>query len=194
MNKVLYFVLGAACGGAGVYFFMKDKFAKQTQEEINSVKEAYKNKDKVCENPEKKEEEKKEEKPPIQNLKPDIMEYAKQVNAYRQEEKKKVEKELAKKEDGPYIISEDTFNNSDYEAESLMYYADGILTYDINDEVIEDIDDTIGEKNLKHFEKSNDDAMYIRNEDRKVDYEVLKSLQSYSEIQPPKPRRVEQEE
>lgn len=188
MNRVLYFALGAICGGAGVYFFMKDKFAREAQEEIDSVKEAYKTKN------DKKEEEPKEQNihDKITALKPDIMEYAKQVQAYRTEERDKEEKKAV--EAGPYEITEEDFGEGDYETESLMLYSDGILTYDINDEVIEDIDDTIGEENFKIFEKSDNDAMYIRNENRHVEYEVLKSLQSYEEVKPPKPKRIEQEE
>ena len=66
-----------------------------------------------------------------------------------------------------------------YEVDRLYYCKDGILVDERND-IVKDIDGTIGEKCLKHFKDW--DSVYVRNHDIGLDYEVLKSLLTYEEM------------
>jgi hypothetical protein len=65
----------------------------------------------------------------------------------------------------------------------LTYYSDGVLTNDW-DEVIENIEGTVGEANLKEFEKSDNDDMYVRNDEVELDYEINKDTRRFVDIGP----------
>ena len=82
----------------------------------------------------------------------------------------------------PYIITPDEFGEfDDYETISLTYYADGVLTDDM-DEPIEDVDGLVGVDSLSHFGEYEDDSVFVRNDRMKADYEILSDLRNYSDI------------
>lgn len=88
----------------------------------------------------------------------------------------------------PYIISPYEFGeDEEYAKVTLTLYSDGVLT---------DEDDTpfdcelVGKENLRRFGEYADDALYIRNEDGLVDYEILRCESTYEELlesRPPLP-------
>lgn len=81
-----------------------------------------------------------------------------------------------------YIITPEEFGeNEDYDTSSLYYYADGVLA-DVDDSPINDVDNTVGYDSLKTFGKYEDDAVYVRNDILKCDYEIMKSEQYYIDI------------
>ena len=83
---------------------------------------------------------------------------------------------------GPYVITPDEFGEKDnYEQISLTYYIDGILADDF-DEPIDDIDDVIGLTAVNHFGEYEPDSVFVRNDERKCDYEVLLDQREYSKI------------
>ena len=81
----------------------------------------------------------------------------------------------------PYVISPDEFGE-DYETETLTFYADGVLVYYVSDELVEDVDATIGSDSLSHFGEYEDDAVYVRNDSLKRDFEILRDSAKYSEV------------
>ena len=82
----------------------------------------------------------------------------------------------------PYIIPPEEFDqNPDYEKITLTMYSDGVLT-DEYDEVIEDVDDTVGKDSLNHFGEYEDDCVYVRDERTDRDYEILRDNRPYSEV------------
>ena len=81
----------------------------------------------------------------------------------------------------PYVISPDEFGE-DYETETLTFYSDGVLVYYISDELVEDVDATIGSDSLSHFGEYEDDAVYVRNDSLKKDFEILRDSMKYSEV------------
>ena len=86
--------------------------------------------------------------------------------------------------DRPYVISPDEFGDyPDYETISLTYYNDKVLTDEYN-EIVDDIDDLIGEDSLNHFGEYEDDSVFVRNDALKVDYEILLDSANYSDIAP----------
>lgn len=89
----------------------------------------------------------------------------------------------------PRVISMEDFGElDDYDEISLTYYADETLTDDTDHPMGEDeIEDTIGRANLKRFEQCEGDAVYIRNDRLKADYEILLDERSYAEILRSKP-------
>lgn len=86
--------------------------------------------------------------------------------------------------DGPYVISPDDFGEYwDYSNVSLHYYEDGVIADDfLNVMEEDDIEDTIGNDAVNHFGQYEDDAVYVRNDMLKTDYELLKEIGKFSDI------------
>lgn len=97
-------------------------------------------------------------------------------------------KENIEKEDEsmkPYIISPEDLGEIDgYEVETLYYHADGVLVDDA-DHPIEDVENLVGLDYPDHFGEYEDDAVYVRNDRLRCDYEILRDLSNYSEVQRP---------
>lgn len=83
----------------------------------------------------------------------------------------------------PYVIAKDVFMNSEvgYPNVTLTYYSDEVLA-DETDTPVEDVEMTVGSKNLTRFGQQSDDprVVYIRNDRLQVDYEVLLDDGSYA--------------
>lgn len=90
-------------------------------------------------------------------------------------------------QDGPYVISPEEFGEfDDYETITLTYFVDGVLT-DEDSQPIDDPEDTVGVGYEDHFGEYEDDSVYIRNDERKCDYEILRVLDTYSALLKEKP-------
>lgn len=97
------------------------------------------------------------------------------------------------KKDGPYVIPPEDFGEfEDYEKISLTYYSDGVLT-DENDEIMDDVEDSVGEDSLNHFGEYEDDSVFVRNDRKKCDYEILLDLRKYEDVVKTLPHRMEDE-
>ena len=164
MNKIFIFTLGAAVGSVVTWKLVKDKYARIAQEEIDSVKEVFSKRNK----PEESVEEKDEEPVPEPE---EVAEYKSIINNCGYSVVERVET----MHDKPYVIEPEIFGeNPDYETISLTYYADGVLTDEKNC-IIDpgEIESLIGEESLDHFGEYEDDSVFVRNEERKIDYEIL---------------------
>lgn len=83
----------------------------------------------------------------------------------------------------PYVISPEEFGEFEddgYECETLTLYADKLLAY-LNDDIVEDIEGTVGDA-LDHFGEYDDDAVYVRNENLKTDFEILRCNEKYMDV------------
>ena len=170
-KNIFSFIIGAAIGSVSTYFIVKDKYEKIAQDEIDSVKETF---SKLRSDSEKHEELTNIYKQKVSNL-----QYV--CNSVETP----VENKEELKVDEPYVISPDEFTEfEDYETISLTYYSDGILADD-NDEIIEDVEGTVGEDSLEHFGEYEPDSVYVRNDRRKCDYEILLDERAYSDIAGP---------
>lgn len=113
----------------------------------------------------------------------DMIRYNKIVkdSGYSGPEEEKEESDV----DKPYIIPESEFSELEgYNVETLYYYEDGVLTDDQNN-IIDDVDDIVGEETLSEFEENEDcDSIYVRNDKLKCDYEILRDMGRYSEQYP----------
>ena len=175
MNKGVFGFLTFAAGGAAGFFaankLMKQKYEQLVQDEIDSVKAAFR-KDHPL--PEKKskptEKERKEYSQHIAKL------------GYTEEKKPSPKQE-------PHVISPDEFGDQDdYDEISLTYYADGTVTDDNDRAMSEDeIEETIGKDSLTHFGEYEDDSVFVRNDRLKADYEILMDQRSYADILREKP-------
>ena len=76
--------------------------------------------------------------------------------------------------DKPYVIPPEEFGEMEgYVQSSLTYYADRVLT-DEDDNVIDDVDGIVGADFYKHFGEYEEDSVFVRNDGKKHDYEILK--------------------
>jgi hypothetical protein len=101
-----------------------------------------------------------------------------------EEEKKEEEVEPVKKKH-PYVITPDEFGD-EYDKFSLTLYADKVLVDD-DDEPIEDVEDTVGWDAFNHFGEYEDDSVFVRNDERQADYEILLDERNYSDVLKTKP-------
>ena len=170
------FFLGAAAGVTiGVYFARK-KYSVIAQEEIASVKAAF-----------AKRSEKQVEDQLGKVLKKTVQAFSDyagkiQENGYIAEESSKTEE--------PYVISPEEFGEfEEYSRSSLTFLADGVLV-DENLDILDNMEDTVGLDWMNHFGEYEDDAVHIRNDRRKSDYEILLDNRRYEDIlrmMPPQP-------
>lgn len=179
------FLLGMGIGAYVTYMYVKDMYAEIAQEEINSVKEAYVEKAKSIQKENITEDEKKEKADKAKN-KPDISEYTVKLKESGYTNYSEMSQEDNDVE-APYVIApEDYGENDEYETISLTYYSDGVLT-DEDDEVITNPGELVGRDFASHFGDYEDDSVFIRNDNRKIDFEILMDYRTYQDVLKAKP-------
>lgn len=184
LSKLLVFVTGAAIGSAVTWKIITDKYSQIIEEELEEFKNEI-----LEELDEDDEEDAQEETESVDDDKTaynDIIEESGYRNYSNRTPAKQVVPEEKKEgvEDmgEPYIISPDDFDeHDDYEVESLTYYADGILA-DENDNEIEDVEGMVGKGSLNHFGEYEDDSVFVRNDERKTDYEILLDERRFADV------------
>lgn len=86
----------------------------------------------------------------------------------------------------PYVITEDEFGENKYNHDqtSFTYYEGDDIVTDQRDQVVPEVDETVGEDNLTKFGlgNRNPNMVYIRNERLGLDFEINRIEGSYSEI------------
>lgn len=173
---LISFAAGAAIGSAVTWIFVKKKYEKIAQEEINSVKETFS----------KRNEETKSEENDIPEFEEeDYEEYETITQSYGRESIPSLG------HDKPYTISPAEFGEDDeYERFNFTYYSDGTLT-DENDCIIEDVEGTIGLDVSAHFGEFEEDSVHVRNDREKCEYEILFDQRTYDEVLKQKPYLTE---
>lgn len=178
LSKIFLFMAGATIGSAVTWKLVKTKYEQIANEEIESVKEYYKNKYEKTE--------KESESQSVQELDPEvteeeIKEYADFVedSGYMTMDNEIVSNMAC---DVPYPISIEDFGLfEDYEQVYLTYHSDGYIS-DNDDEEVDDVDDILGYRNLSPFNDGNCETIYIRNDSTKTDYEISYTSESYEEM------------
>lgn len=95
------------------------------------------------------------------------------------------EKEEVDDVERPYVIDPKYFDEyDDYNAINLTLYADGVLVDDNTNEPVEDVDETVGLDNLNHIGEYEEDAVHVRNDKLRCDYEILRDVMKYSDFRP----------
>lgn len=179
IKGAVIFSLGVAAGLAISWKYNKDKYETIAREEISDVKERYRSKREHTEKEtdiEESDEDAEEEL--VSGFKNEYENMMRNLG-YKDYGEKKGEDEVAK----PYVIKPEEFGQTDddYDLISLNYYADGVLTDDFDD-IIEDVEGTVGEDPLSHFGEYENDTVYVRNDARKVDYEICLDNRKFSEV------------
>lgn len=176
IKSIIMFTAGLAIGSVVTWKLVEAKYAKIAEDEINDIRDYYDEKAKNITT--------EAEVVKVEN-KPDISEYAAKIEKngyknYHEIREKPVKKEHKNGE--PYIITPEEFGEIDeYETVNLTYYADDYLADDV-DELVENVDETIGWENLNHIGEYEEDALHIRNDKLKCDYEILRDLDNYKDV------------
>lgn len=199
----LAFVLGAATGALVANKYLKTKYEKIADEEIASVKAVYWTKT----NPEaaayaKKDVEYTEEvykqhqqaaKSAAEQAKekPDIVKYAEKLHKEGYTNYSTTAKPDTPDLGEPYVIPPEDFGEfDDYERINLIYWADQVLTDD-NNEVVEDLEGSVGIDSLTTFGEYEDDSVFVRNSRLRCDYEILLDQRNFEDVIHAGPKRLE---
>lgn len=178
IKSIAIFAAGAVFGSLSAWIFAKRKYEKIAQEEIDSVKAVY-----------KKRYSEKTEKNAVETA-PNADEHNEYNDiltnhGYTDEPEPIIN--ASEQGSSPYVITPDDFNEyNDYDKISLTYYDDGLLADD-DDILIEDVEMTVGSDSLKRFGEFEDDAVFVRNDTRRCDYEILRDLRKYADVIEDKP-------
>ena len=177
-NGFKYFVafsLGAAAGAAVAWKLLKSTYERIAQEEIDSVYEEF---GKINQGNGDTETEGSNEPDPA---------YAELINTegYNASSLDKIIEEEGGSElmkDKPFVISPEDFEqHDDYDVICLTCYADGVVA-DLSDDIVEDIENTIGFEAIESFGKHDDDTVYVQNDARMCYYEITRDTMKYVEV------------
>lgn len=127
--------------------------------------------------------------------KPSIIEYATKLNDEVYTNYSTINESSKEDPDKPYVIAPEEYGEyEDYEQISLTYFGDdGVLTDD-QFEIVEDIANTVGFESLGTFGEYEDDSVFVRNDSKKCDYEILWDGRKYREALKERPHYIVQEE
>lgn len=182
MVNFFMFAAGAAIGSAVTWKVLKTKYERMVQEDIESVKEYY---EKKYNKTEEDTDGKKEETETSEDDEPDggfsedeYEEYVQHANNYNGSEHLTLKEALERMK--PYVISYEEYGGIGYDTVVLYYYNDGVLVTEYDD-VIGNIEDVVGLDALNDFGEYGEDRVFVRNDRLKTDYEILMSLQNYTE-------------
>ena len=191
LKYISIFVVGAAAGSAITWFITKTKYEKIINDEINA--QIYD----IREESIKMREAKINELDKVKNKMMDLVNQTDQANEDDIEYGEIIEADgtITNPDDDipepkeqeetdyiePYVISPEEFDEKGYNLQTLIYYADGYLTDDMDFPIV-DIDGTVGEDAINHFGEYEDDSVFIRNDNTKIDYEILADSRNFKDI------------
>ena len=176
VKNLFSFIAGAAIASAITWNVAKRIY----EEEIESVKEVYSKRAQRVESNTEVSTDEPTPKTPKEELNAIIEE-----NGYASDdtnkEKKGGSEDIMANED-IFVISPNEFGDEDdYDVRSFTYYTDGVITDDM-DNIVEDVEELIGEDIASHFGEYEDDSVFVRNDRMKAYYEILMDCRSYSEV------------
>lgn len=186
LNNIIVFAAGAAVGAFVTWRILEARCEQKIRDEVVEVKERFC----IEKAPKEEVEEFIEEDVPWVDDEPetdvnlDMNRYKEQIADLKYVNYSDLDSMSNPNNEPPVIITPEEFGDIDeYGTATYTYYADGVLTDDM-DEPVDDIDDVIGLESLNHFGEYEDDAIHVRNHNREYDYEVLRDLRNYSDVNP----------
>ena len=184
LSNVLLFTAGVAAGSLVTWRYFKSKYEVVEDEIEEKTEETEGETETEDEDPEVSESKMSYKKPPLK-------EYVKMVedNGYvPKTHMEEVEEEITNGEwDNkdvyePFIIRPDEYGEIHaYETLSLNYYADGVLTDEL-DNPIEDVESLVPADFADHFGEYEDDVVHVRNDNLECDYEILRDLRKVTDV------------
>ena len=181
LSNLLLFTAGAALGSLVTWRIFKSRYeiVDEVEEKIDETEDESEEED-----PEVLESKTNYNKPPLKDYVKMVEDYGYKPKTHMEE----VEEELANGEHGdedvyePFIIRPEEYGELHaYETLSLNYYADGVLTDDL-DNPIEDVESLVPADFADHFGEYDDNAVFVRNDNLECDYEILRDLRKFTDV------------
>lgn len=174
--KGMIFLAGGAIGSVVTWKLVKTKYEQIADEEIESMREYYSNRNEDKENNENNDS-KETDGLSIKEIRKKVQELGEINKKVMREKEKEVEDDMGR----PEVIPPEESWERDYPTLSLTWYeADGILADDA-DKIVGNIDELVGEDFTDHFGEYEEDSVFIRNDKLEVYYEILRDYGSYAE-------------
>ena len=187
------FGAGALVGAVVAAKAVREKYQQEAEEEIAEMREYYREKDQKRREAEEYEAIVEETETGYkENFKPiEELEEAKEIikdkgyinyTHYNDTDIKENNKEEQVDENEIYIIDPEEYGgeNGEYDTATLTYFKDGVLTDEVDEIVAYNI--IGGEENLQPFKDHPDcNAVYVRDDNIMVDYEILRDPYQYDE-------------
>lgn len=192
--NVLAFAAGAAIGSAVTWKVVKTRYERIVREEIESVKQAFSDRLDDIQDTENTESECDGQINwgELEDLDEDddeddcLNDYEKVVKKYTNEEGG--DRSMT---DKPCVIDPCEFGDIDgYSIFELTYYADGVLE-DEDYNIVDNVDELIGEGSLQTFGRYENDSVHVRNDHLRAYFEILKDPYTYEEARGTSPDKVE---
>jgi hypothetical protein len=121
----------------------------------------------------------------------DLNDYAKLVNEYTNFEEKGGAEDMAK---DPYVIAPYDYGELDgYHQIELTYYEGDDVLEDDEYNIVTDRDELLGPKALTTYGEYEEDAVFVRNERLRTDFQILKDYRKYSDVRSVGPDQVDDE-
>ena len=192
MNKVIPFVLGAAAGSVVTWLAVKQYYKRIADEEIESVVERFKNRERTSAGLSVAEPHTETESVTTTATYENTANYTMQKEEYE----KLLEDNgysstpgddnyaVFTGDDGdtpPFVIAPEDFGETGFDTKTFKYFKDFVLTDD-EGEIVLDPENIIGDALSRFGAYGDDDAVYVRNSDVECDYEILKDERTFKEI------------
>lgn len=193
LSKVVIFTAGAIIGSVVTWKCVKSKYEQIAQEEIDSVKEVFARRREAEADAQEESKEAESFKTSFTNVKPDLKEYASKLMDMQYADEVAADEE----DDDMYvtrIIEPEEYGeltDMGYDTDILSYFADGVVADDF-DNVIDGVD-LLGPEFIEIFENTDEDVVFVRNEDLKCDYEITRDLRKFSDVVGSDPQDAEDE-
>ena len=194
------FAAGAAVGSVVTWKFVKTKYERIAQEEIDSVKEVFsmnmrcaddgcEGETSVLQGDEDDADAETEYEDPQDQMQ-ELYEYESNIRrlgyASLEDHKRGGDEPVIL---APYVISPDMYGEDGYETSMMTYYKDGVLEDDYWN-VIQNVEDVIGNDFEGHFDEYEENTVFVRNERLRTDYEGTRDKRTYAESQQENPSWV----
>jgi hypothetical protein len=205
--NTLVFAAGAAIGSVATWVILRNKYEKLVREEIESIKEAFGGNEPEALNEIVDEENGDDsEAAPVgvagqinwedlEDLDEEEIDEDEELNEYARvlDNYTKQEGGAEKVAKAPYVIAPYDFGELDnWDTVELTYYADDILEDDEYN-IVTDGDELLGPKALTTFGEYEDDAVFVRNERLRTDFQILRDPRTYDEARSTSPKWVADE-
>lgn len=181
-NSAFIFMAGAAAGASVTWLCLRKYYANIAQEEIDSVKETYARAEKPVQPDDGDDTKIKKEMLDIINThyaqvdnrnNSDYTAYSAGVDL----DKESFDPDISSE---PYVIPLDECGEApEYSIAELTYFVLDDILVDGFGEIVEDPDILVGKNFKDHFGEYEDDSVFVRNEQLKCDFEILKDLDNY---------------
>lgn len=198
IKYILTFAAGTIVGSAITWKMLKSKYEQIAQDEIDFQLERFSRKEAKL-NQEIKDVNDvldaygKVEKAQVEEYKKTVAErgYTDYTKYSTQDTPENEAKEEDTNEVKPYVITPEEFaEKDDYQCINLTYYADGILADD-DDYLVDDVDNVVGVDSLSRIGEYENDALHVRNDRLKIDYEILRDKRNYTDVVGINPHKAE---